>query len=185
MRTPARILAVSLACAALAPGRADASAPTDARGFDRARPYLAVSPGGVIVPLNRERILPTAYVWGIEGGYHFAFGRFKVQPGALFEHSVYRETWSTAHWLRLGPQVRVGGGGRRLFGYGSLGLQLDILRSTGGGHGDTWLMAHPTAGAGIQGSIRDRLLIGGEAAVDAVGDLALYLRLSAFLGVLF
>jgi len=49
----------------------------------------------------------------------------------------------------------------------------------------TWVRAHPTAGAGLQGSVRDRLLVGGEAAVDAVGDLALHLRLRVFLGVLF
>jgi len=81
--------------------------------------------------------------------------------------------------------VRVGGGGRRLFGYGSLGLLLDVFHMTRAGYRGTWVRAHPTVGAGLQGSVRDRLLVGGEAAVDAVGDLALHLRLRVFLGVLF
>ncbi|MBK9755779.1 MAG: hypothetical protein IPO88_20165 [Nannocystis sp.] len=185
------------ASAAATPGRPTlASLAPSGRGLGARRAYLALAPGIAGIGLNRSDYFRTAYLWGIDAGYHFPLGRtFKVQPGGFFEHSplphrVLATQYDSQlrHWLRMGPQVRVGGGNDRVFGYALLALIVDVFVEDTIIQGPPRRQAHPLAhagvGAGAQGLLGKRVLLGGEGSLDVVG-VSPYMRLRLYVGVVF
>lgn len=162
------------------------------------RGYLALSPGVIGVVLG-GRSFPLQYIWGIEGGYHFPFGQsLMIQPGLVLEHSIFRQVevgppnapYSLlAHQVRVGPQVRIGGGNAKAFGYALLSVAPGFIVA------DPYVFdefvnrrARPTlnttVGIGAQGLIIHKLLLGGEFGGDlAAGELVVRLRLYA--GIMF
>jgi len=173
-----------------------ASLAPSGRGLGARWAYLALAPGIAGIGLHRSDYFRTGYLWGIDAGYHFPLGRiFKVQPGGFFEHSpLPRRTLGTQydsqlrHWLRMGPQVRVGGGNDRVFGYALLALIVDVFVEDKVIEGPPRRQAHPLAhaglGAGAQGLIGKRVLLGGEGSLDVVG-VSPYMRLRLYVGVTF
>ncbi|MBK7823699.1 hypothetical protein [Nannocystis sp.] len=183
------------ASAAATPAVPLASLAPSGRGLGARRAYLALAPGIAGIGLNRSDYFRTAYLWGIDAGYHFPLGRtFKVQPGGFFEHSplphrVLATQYDSQlrHWLRMGPQVRVGGGNDRVFGYALLALIVDVFvetRSSGAHLVARPILAHAGVGAGAQGLLGKRVLLGGEGSLDVVG-VSPYMRLRLYVGVVF
>lgn len=170
-------------------------------GLDISRGYLAVSPGVMTLWLS-SRPIPM-YVWGLEGGYHLARNRFKLQAGLQFEHTLFNashehsDTRFVAHWLRFAPLLRLGGGSARTIGYGLLSLALDVVPRRPiyfeGPIGGDVVNAHPSLGGGFQRWIRGSVFAGGEAVLDIVStggskspsERDLFLRLRLFVGVFF
>jgi hypothetical protein len=201
LRVELSVLALALTCAAHLPTAYAHDRPSaQAQGLDRWRPYLTAAPGilGVQLP-GRVLSRSAMYLCGIEAGYHFAIGRFKVQPGFQLEYSPFRQvdndtsdttmpSGRPGHWLRFGPQVRIGGGNRRLFGYGVLGVLAGVIREDllyEPGIRRSSFTSHSVFGAGLQGLVRDRLLLGGEADLDVILDENPLLRMRVILGVMF
>lgn len=149
-------------------------------GLRKRRGYVALAPGIVAVPVWSS---PAGYIWGIEGGYHLPAGkRFAAQVAGFFEHAVmwwhrdanlYRPAQrGTEHQLRLGPQLRIGAGGRKVFGYGLVRLGADIVYGVSRGESGTsrtytGTLFMTSLGAGVQGLVANRVLLGGETGADA------------------
>ncbi|MBK7827380.1 hypothetical protein [Nannocystis sp.] len=141
------------------------SAATAARRNPRG--YAIVSPGVLTLYLNTP--IPM-YSWGVEAGFHSMDGRIKLQAGGFFEHTPFsaraHATPAIAHWLRLGPRLRLGGGNAKNFGYGTIDLALDLMAQsayieafTGGDR----VSMHGAVGGGAQRLLLGRILLGGEA----------------------
>ncbi len=152
-------------------------------GFLKRRGYVHLAPGAMALILSS----PTAvlYSWGVSGGYHLPVSdKFILEVGGFFDHVVR----GGAHYFGIGPELRLGGGSSKIFGYGlfrvALGinhLNLGFLRATG-----THFLA--TFGGGIQGLVHKHVAIGGEPAFDllAIGGGASGLfRLRLFVSILF
>lgn len=155
-----------------------------AQGFRAPSNYLHVSPGVLALALDAPEM--RMYAWGVAGGHHFVRGkRFAAQVGGFFEHLVWAEppsfrsvVYTTGmHFLRVGPEVRVGASGERVFGYGLARIGLDVMverwningeygSSRDGSEANVDFMA--SIGAGIQGVLGPghRLILGAEPSFD-------------------
>lgn len=168
--------------------------------------YLHISPGIVgIRPIADASAV--AYVWGIAGGHYFVAGkRFAAALGGFAEHVIVTFMGgecvaecdpSPSHGLRLGPELRLGARWRRLFVYGvgrmgaELSFDYDLIDYDDETGQQTyehrkiypWFMG--SVGAGAQGLIGKRFLIGGEQSFDIGGDAFFLVRLRLILGVRF
>jgi outer membrane protein OmpA-like peptidoglycan-associated protein len=137
--------------------------------------YLYLAPGVLAAPLGSPAdTRGTGYQWGLGLGYAWRPGarqRGFVALGLGLEHATYRfddaasGVRSRAHDLRVMPELRVGGGSRRIVGYGMLtpGLGLGF----GGVDGTTAGFALGV-GAGLWGHVWRGLFLGAEVGVDPV-----------------
>lgn len=197
------VLGAAQADAAPAAGEGAAASAPAARDLHSRRGYLAVSPGVIAVAsavLSDASTASPRYIWGIEGGYHFPIGRsLMIQPGLVFEHSVFRQADATTpeggtlqrkrgHLMRVGPQVRIGGGNAKVFGYALLSVTSGIividLPRNDGLRCFALPMVSSTVGGGVQGLIMRRILLGGELNVDLMGAL-LTTRARLYAGIMF
>jgi hypothetical protein len=164
---------------ALVPGTSAAADRFDQGG------YVYLAPGLIAVPVGDddiEDIVNVSYQWGFGGGYMFSPGRhFRIAIGGAFEHApanLENDSISgpfvradvDAHLFRLVPELRIGGGTDRFFGYGlvSPGLALVHWRWRGMALGFESSDEDTDAGfnlglrAGAQGLVWRGLMIGGE-----------------------
>ncbi len=179
---------------------AGAAAPAAVKDLHSRRGYLALSPGVIAIGLLDGRSMPARYIWGVEAGYHFPFGRsLMIQPGLAFEHSAFRQPGAytpegvvplprRGHLMRVGPQVRIGGGNARVFGYALLSVATGLIvtdrfRSD---HFDRLVLptVMSTIGGGVQGLVVRKLLLGGEVNIDVLG-LGPILRARLYAGIMF
>jgi hypothetical protein len=201
-RLMASVLGLLLALAASPAAGAvpDPSVATPA-GFRKSRGYVALAPGILLSDLGNRPL----YLWGVDGGYHVAAGRrFAAQFGVFFDHAVVRRSYpalvSTDHFLGVGPQVRLGGGNARVFGYALVRLganievfiprsnNVDVVRRR-----EAYFLASP--GFGVQGLASGRVLFGGELSPDILvsrgrgpddeGGAFILIRARMFVGVAF
>jgi hypothetical protein len=197
--------------ATMTPGvaRPAAEAPRkDEPGLSVGGNYVHVSPGLVgFTPIADAATV--AYVWGLAGGRYFTAGkRFAGAAGGFGEHMML---WFLSgegpggvgpptHEVRLGAELRLGMRGRRgrvfAYGIGRLGAALTLDYYTYDNDPVTyepinrrtvsvypWVMG--SAGAGVQGLIGRRLLIGGEQFFDIGGDAFFLARFRLIVGVRF
>ncbi|RMG99443.1 MAG: OmpA family protein [Deltaproteobacteria bacterium] len=151
--------------------------------------YVYAAPIFFTVPVadpsaSRYRLL--SYQWGLGAGYLFApAGAFRLGLGVGLEHAPMRvrtegrcrdpltgglsPRCEGMHEVRAGLELRLGGAGKRAFGYGLLGPALAVGRTdTGTWYGFSW-----TIGAGIWGRVWRGLFLGAEAGFDLMtfGDM--------------
>lgn len=179
-------------------GSSGASGAVQGDGFFKARGYFHIAPGIMAVSLSRYAF--PMYAWGLSGGYHLPVtDKFIIEVGGFFDHMV-RATFGSGsvNFFGIGPELRMGGGSPKIFGYGlvRLGVAISHLRfrdptpdpgepavTTGTGAG--FLM---TLGGGIQGLVHPNVALGGEPAFDILagnGGAAGFFRLRFFISILF
>lgn len=146
-----------------------------------ARAYVHVSPAGLVIPLgevtnefaNGPRL---GYAANVGAGMFRAFGRLGLAFGARAGYSVTRQRFtgfdSRYDYVHVGPELRLGVVGRRLFAFGSLctGVSrwhLDIADRLSIARTD-WLGAHVGFGAGAWGRLGTRTFLGGELVLDVL-----------------
>lgn len=189
-------LVLGVATAQASPAAGEGAAAPAGKDLLSRRGYLAVSPGVIGVTLG----IPPRYIWGVEGGYHFPLGRsLMIQPGLVFEHSAFRQADAKTldgellrarrgHLVRVGPQVRIGAGNAKAFGYALLSvtaavLVIDLPRSD-----RLQRFAFPavssTVGGGVQGLVLRKILVGGEVNIDLVIAM-LSMRARLYAGIMF
>ena len=176
--------------------------PTSAKVLDfrEKRAFLLVSPGILILQLPNQAL----WTWGVDAGIHRRFDELTLQTGAFFEHALTRVSGpdpvdgtslsGTAHLIRFGPELRLGGGTQRLFAYAHAraGLDLFIARAASARpiqrEGPSFSF-HGSFGAGVMGLIGRRLLLGLEPGAEvgaSSGTLGLTaLRARIFAGLAF
>lgn len=146
-------------------------------------PYVYLSPGLLRVPVaNRAETdaRSVSYRWGLGAGYLWRRQRFIAGLGLGFAHvPVTIDIGSDrcavsdcrlAHEFVLDAQLRLGGGSRRLVGYGLLGPGLAVGRSQRR-EGDTVIDFRTGGfnfdlGAGVWGLVWRGLFLGGEVALN-------------------
>lgn len=185
----------------------------DEPGLHKGGNYVHLSPGIVgFTPIADAST--AAYVWGVAGGRYFTAGRrFAGSAGGFGEHMMVwffpggdagdgaaSGAAGPEHEVRLGAELRLGmrGPRGRLFAYGigRLGAALTLDYEVYDYDPVTyqpinfrrvpvypWVMG--SAGAGVQGLIGRRLLIGGEQFFDISGDAFFLVRLRLIVGVRF
>ncbi len=184
-----------------------ARAEVDEPGLHVGGNYVHLAPGVVgFTPIADAATV--AYVWGLAGGRYFTAGRrFAGAAGGFGEHAMMwfqpGESASgspspATHEVRLGAELRLGARWRRLFAYGigRIGAALTLDDYTYDYDPVThepihqrtvpvyaWAMG--SAGAGVQGLIGRRWLIGGEQFFDIGGDAFFLVRLRLIVGVRF
>lgn len=138
--------------------------------------YLYGAPGVVQIPLEVHRYadLDPTWGWGLGVGYLWTPSRyFKIGLGGTFEHTIYN--WEHVdrdavhgNMLKMDAELRIGGGGRRVWGYGLVapGLSLSLV-DVDDGPDDTDAGFNLHVGGGVQGAVWRSLFLGGE----IVGDL--------------
>lgn len=157
---------------------ATSAASTDPpRGLRRPGGFITLSPGliGMVLEVDGFKL---GYVWGLDGGYHFAFGkRFMLQVGGFFEHAPHRGN----HQVRVGGVTRIGGGTERVFGYGvvRLGAEVNVVNvdlcdecndnenpfaEPFAPH--RYVVGLPGVGAGVLGMVHRVVGLGGELGYD-------------------
>jgi hypothetical protein len=163
--------------------------PADPPGLGRDSYYLLVAPGVLAFDLRHPEF--RLYTWGVSGGRHFTgAGHFAAAVGGFFEHNVWvtrldperGDRASALHFVRFGPELRIGASNERVFGYALLRLGLDIL--TDGP--DLSLLS--TGGFGVQGALlkNRRLLLGAEPMVEYSYPIdRAFFRIRAFIGARF
>lgn len=152
--------------------------PPPSDGFHNAG-FVYGAPPFVSVPIGDHdwnHLAEVGMQWGLGGGYMFVpIPHFMLTVGGAFEH-----TWlNFEHWhpddlrgniIAFLPEVRVGGGGRRIFGYGHLQTGMGILVVAwdyGPVHGDDTEAGFDLGvGGGVQGLIWRGLMLGAETGVD-------------------
>jgi len=146
---------------------------TEAHDLGKKRAFLLLSPGLLVFQLPDQAL----WTWGVDAGIHRRFGELVLQTGAFFEHALTRvrgpdpidggEISGTAHLVRFGPELRLGGGTQRLFAYAHAraGLDLFIVRAASmiplQWEGPSFSF-HGSFGAGVMRLIGRRLLLGFE-----------------------
>ena len=136
--------------------------------------YVYLSPGFLGASFGREDLnRSTTYQWGLGLGYAWRPGarrRGFVGLGAGLEHGVFRyadaagEGRLLGHDLRAAAELRLGGGSRRLVGYGLLAPGLGIGLS----EGRTAPGFALGVGAGLWGLVWRGLFLGAETGLDPV-----------------
>lgn len=170
-KTPWLTLAVGMT-AWLAPGQAQAA---PGEGFHPGGFVYGAAPM-ISVPVGDEGfadLTNEGVQWGFGGGYMFVPTKhFMATVGGAFEH-----TWINfevdalgGNIIRLLPEVRIGGGTRRLFGYGyaqpGLGLAVFSWEVLGVRGDDSEPGFNMGVGGGFQGIVWKNLMVGGEVGVD-------------------
>lgn len=169
--------------------------------------YLHVSPLSLgFTPVADAGLL--SYSWGLAAGHVFSTRRrFAAALGGFAEHALLYYFAGDCvdpcgsfaqHELHIGPEVRIGGQGRRIFAYGvgRIGAALtldydveDLNLDTGqydvSHHYAVYPWVWGSVGPGIQGLIGRRLLVGGEQTFDIGGDAWFVARLRVFVGLRF
>lgn len=198
-------LLLALTTGMQAPQAAPPAAPEDP-GLLAPSNYLHISPLGLgFSPAADAGVF--VYSWGLAAGHVFTpRKRFAVALGAFAEHALLRYSGecdgpcaaATQHELHLGPELRLGGRGRRIFAYGvgRIGAALSFDYAIDDFNPDThqfdihrhypvypWIWG--SVGPGIQGLVGRRLLIGGEQTFDIGGDAWFVTRLRVFIGLRF
>ncbi len=96
--------------------------------------YLLVSPGLLAFDVRYPDF--RAYAWGVSGGRLFTgAGHFAAMVGGFFEHNLWINRIDPNNgqharrlsFLRLGPELRIGGSGERVFAYGLVRAGLDVI----------------------------------------------------------
>jgi hypothetical protein len=137
LRSLAPILTPALAILTyfgLPSAEAEAAPKNRGGGFDEGG-YIMLTPGAFVLPFggrfedrrNDFFDLGPGYGWGFGGGYMFARGpAFKATVGGVFEHSLlvfdnhdFRNFGG--HLIRVMPEVRIGAGNNKVWGYGLFG----------------------------------------------------------------
>lgn len=130
------------------------------------------------------------YSAGVGGGFLAVHERFVFALGVRFEYSFLQPNRINSHIYQVGPELRVGGLGRRVFGYGLLrgGYTQQVNREVQyRWHGPTpapvergW---HLGFGGGAWARVHGRLMVGGELVfeVSMVPAATVSLVLGAFL----
>lgn len=166
-------LGVSLPAAAAA---AEAR-PADEQRVKRWRGYLNVSPTTFVG-------LYPLYAYNLDSGGQLTRSRFKLQVGGWFEHALR----PGFNYLTLGPIVRVGGGGERLFGYFLAHAGLAVIRGFIDDYTRTGIGANGGLGGGLMGSVHPHVSLGFEASGE-IGFADAYLlpgfRARLFVGFVF
>ncbi len=172
MRSTPIIAAVVVSLAALLTATEASAARRRGAGIHRGV-YLYGAPGVVQIPLVDEDYadLDATWGWGFGVGYLWTPTRhFKLSLGGAFEHTIYN--WDDidtddvhGNMLRMNAELRIGGGGRRVWGYGlaAPGMSLSLV-DLENGRDDTDAGFGMSVGAGIQGAVWRSLFLGGEVA---------------------
>lgn len=152
-RLLARILPAAIGLGLVAIPDTAAAGP---QGFDEG-PYLHLAPGIVAIELCCD----VGYQSAAAGGYMWTFGRmFKLTFGGAFEFFVDDVDVDDLR-LRALPELRLGAGNRRVWGYGLLGGSF-VMR-----FGDDFAPGFgPQLGGGAQVAIYKGLYVGGEMDFD-------------------
>lgn len=156
----------------LAPAPAPAPTPNARIGLRRSGGYLLVSPGAISQQFTLpHRGIPLAsvthYQWGLAaGGYFAAADRFALAGGVTIQQAVGRQSSRLlASLLRVGLELRTGVSGPRHFVYGVLDLNV-VVHNIVDREPDTAnvqrLGIGGSLGAGAQGLLGQRFLLGGE-----------------------
>jgi hypothetical protein len=155
---------------------ADASAKRRRRGAGiHQGAYIYGAPALIQIPLEDDDYadLDPTWGWGFGAGYLWTPTRyFKVGLGGTFEHTIYNwddidEDDVHGNMLRMGAELRIGGGGRRVWGYAMVGPGLALsLVDFENGPDDTDAGFDLQVGAGIQGAVWRSLFLGGEIDAD-------------------
>lgn len=154
-------------------------------GFRKSGAYVMLSPGG----LSQQFSLTgdagdyeeyyndyfaggsdglTLFQWGIGAGAHIATrGAFAIAVGGAFQHATGKIADELrANLFRVGPELRLGGSGKRYFAYGLLDVHGLAYRLTlkGGGESESFTQGGvgATFGGGAMGLIGKRFMLGGE-----------------------
>lgn len=143
--------------------------------------YVNVSAPGLIVPLGdgfgpRESRAVGATM-GFGGGYFGRVGsQLGIAAGLRFHYDLYRATTTKARTYHLGPELRLGYAGSRIFAFG-------MLRG-GYSHWDeerivrtVWAAGdenggHIGFGGGLWGAVLERVLLGAEVDADFILSVA-------------
>jgi hypothetical protein len=197
-RRVAQAVPAALLAGALAPSLADAAGPCprwrDRTTLDCMRAYLRIDPAGLRLTLaedpkselfSEQRAVgdgKVAYDLNFGAGYFRTFGRFGLAVGAHLGRGVYGRSSTyegsiirtRERYFSFGPELRLGGAFRHVFVYGLLrvgGTHWTYLpRRPVDKYPETALTWHVAAGAGVWGQLARRLLIGGEALVEVMGQ---------------
>lgn len=135
------ILLIATIAVALVPRQGEAADPPQALD---AKGYVYGAPGIMYVPLgddDYEDLVDPGYRWGVGVGGVFSFARHAGGTiGFAFDHSplnldedvddlcgVFGDCDFRAHQFRLAPELRIGGGAGRFFGYGMVAPGLALI----------------------------------------------------------
>lgn len=146
------------------------------RGADiREGGYIYASPGPFAFPVDTDNFadLDITWQWSVGGGYKFnPAGGFMIALGGTIEHTIYHFENNDFGGIqfRFLPEVRIGGGNRRVWGYGLFGLGpgLSFVNDRDGDFDDTDGLLAVQFGGGVQGAVYRGLFLGGEFDVDAI-----------------
>lgn len=184
-------VAATLAIALVAPATVDPAAEPAPTGLRAPGYYVHVSPGGFTF-LTLRPFDYLGYLWGLAGGRFIPRGkRLAIAVGGFVEHVViqaprYEDDTDRYHFVRTGPELRVGASDERVFGYGLARLGVDTMFGQPGGFG--FVQGLFTLGAGVQGAFGSarRLLLGLEPAFEISFPVPWPLaRVRTFIGVRF
>jgi len=184
------------------------AAPSDTtRGFKRNGTYVYGSPGAVLFPFSLDLV---AYRWGVgvgaftsKPGSHFA-----RSIGFAFDHAVDHDSVVVAtidpiygltsntdvdvwtHIIRPMAETRLGGSTERVFAYGLIGggltvLHLNANESGGASESVTEVGFCAPIGAGVQGFIGERMIVGFEPRVVLDTALTTMFDAKLFIGAKF
>jgi hypothetical protein len=99
---------------------------------------LLLSPGVLALEVRDPDF--RMYAWGLSGGRLFTGAkRFATIFGGFFEHNLWvnrldperGDRAAALNFIRLGPELRLGGSSERVFGYGLARLGIDIVAARG------------------------------------------------------
>ena len=95
------------------------------------------------------------------GGHVAAKNGFTLTAGLSFRHASRKFDGVRDNFMRIGPEIGFGGSGEQYFAYGLFDFHGIVNRVAGEGAGGVGL----SLGAGAQGLLFNRLILGGEFAV--------------------
>jgi hypothetical protein len=155
---PGLVFGTAIGAAAwLAPGEASAGP----SGFDEGG-YVQLAPGFGAVPL----CCGAAYGIGVGGGYLWTPGRmFKIAFGGAFEHYI-PGFHTNGMRFRFLPELRIGAGTNRIWGYGLIGGSFSLRLRDGRRDDDVHPGLGPQFGGGVLFTVWKGLYIGGEMDFD-------------------
>lgn len=141
-------------------------------------PYIYGSPGPLAIPVDTDDFpdLNVTWQWNFGAGYLFNPTRaFMISVGGSIEHTIYNFEADDIGGIqfRFMPEVRIGGGTRRVWGYGLLGVGpgFSYVNWDAGPFDDRddadGLIALQFGG-GVQGAVWRSLFLGGELDIDFV-----------------
>lgn len=145
-----------------------------------ARGYIHVAPAGFMVPIGAVHSTYSqgprlGYMFGVAGGVFRAEGHLGVAGGLRFGYGFTRQKFTAfddeIRYLHVGPELRLGWVGDRLFAYGlGRGGYTQWREETRVRLVDEspsrYIGGHVGLGAGAWGRIGSRFLLGGEAVFD-------------------